>query len=324
MSVPTYRLNSGHDMPMLGLGTWKSKPGEVEAAVKTAIDCGYRHFDCAWIYGNEAEVGSAIKEKIEEGKITRGDLFITSKLWNTCHQAEDVLPACQTSLSLLGLEYMDLYLIHWPTGFQSGGDKFPKDADGNVLYDVTDPVDTWKAMESLVDAGLVKAIGVSNFNHQQIEAILEKGRIKPANKQVEIHPYLANDKLVQYCLNKGISITAYSPLGSPDRPWATPDEPKLLDDPKLLTIGKKYGKTSAQVILRWILQRGIIVIPKSVTPSRIEENFQILDFELSEDDMTAMHSFNRNGRLIIPMKEENGKMVFRDGAHPHFPFNIEY
>jgi len=324
MAVPSYRLSSGHDMPMIGLGTWKSKAGEVEAAVKSAIDLGYRHIDCAWIYGNEAEVGSAIKEKIDAGVITRGDLFITSKLWNTCHRPEDVLPSCRLSLSLLGLDYLDLYLIHWPTSFQAGDDKFPKDADDNFLYGTTTPLDTWTAMEALVDAGLVKAIGVSNFNHEQIETILEKGRIKPANNQVEIHPYLANDKLVKYCLEKGVSVTAYSPLGSPDRPWATPDEPKLLEDPKLIAVGKKYGKTTAQVILRFLFQRGLVIIPKSVTPSRIEENFQLLDFELSEDDMAVMHSFNRNHRLIIPMKEENGKMVFRDGGHPHFPFHIEY
>merc|ERR1712227_81950 len=326
MAVPAFKLNSGHTMPMVGLGMRKSKPGEVAAAVKAAIDIGYRHFDCAWMYGNEDEIGTAIKEKIKEGKITRSDIFITSKLWNTFHKPEDVLPSCKTSLSLLGLDYMDLYLMHWPTAFKRGDNPFPTDADGNILPDHTDPVETWKAMESLVTAGLVKSIGVSNFNHQQIQAIFEKGSIKPANVQVEIHPYLSNQKLVQYCLDKGVAVTAYSPLGSGDRPWATPDEPKLLDDPKLSNIAKKYGKAPAQIVLRWHMQRGIIVIPKSVTPTRIKDNFQILDFELNEDDMATINSFNRNARFVPPRIEENGKMVYQGHwcSHPHFPFNIEY
>lgn len=317
-------LNNGLKMPILGLGTWKSKAGEVEAAVKKALEVGYRHIDCAYIYGNENEVGAALKYGLEELQIPRQDLFVTSKLWNIFHKPQDVEEACKRSLKSLGLDYLDLYLIHWPTGFvnlDEGKTNFPTNPDGSVLYDCdTHPTDTYLALEKLVEKGLVKSIGLSNFNSEQIQDILDKGKVKPVTNQVECHPYLGQAKLKEFCDQRNIFLTAYSPLGSPDRPWAKPDDPKLLDEPKLVEIGKKHGKSTAQILIRWQIQRGIIVIPKSVTPSRIEDNSQVFDFNLSDDDIKMIESFECNGRVVIPIKD--GKP--RDAGHPHFPFNIEF
>jgi len=310
-------LCNGLKMPILGLGTWKSKPGEVAAAVEHAIKVGYRHIDCAAVYGNEPEVGAGIKA----AGATRSDLFITSKLWNTKHHPDDVEAACRQTLADLGLDYLDLYLIHWPLAFERGDNKFPKNDDGTVRYDTTvSPTETWLAMEKLVEKGLVKSIGVSNFNSEQIADIISKGKIKPVTNQVECHPYLNQSRLLAFCKERDITLTAYSPLGSPDRPWAKPDDPKLLDDTKIQAIAAKHKKSPAQIVLRWQVQRGVIVIPKSVTPSRIVENSELFDFTLSEEEMSVIDSFDCNGRIIIPMLE--GKP--RDAGHPHYPFNIEF
>jgi len=313
-------------IPLVGLGTWKSAPGEAQKVVELAIDLGYRHIDCAAAYGNEKEVGKAIANKIESGVVKREELYIVSKLWNTFHDPKDVAPAFKRTLQDLGLKYLDLYLIHWPVAFAPGKGKFPTTDDGKVDYAYTPIEETWKPLEGLVKEGLVKAIGLSNFNSKQIDRIIKSGTIRPACLQVESHPYLTQDKLVKFCQSRDIQVVAYSPLGSPDRPWAKKGEPSLLEDPKIVAIAKKYNKTPAQIILRFQVQRGVAVIPKSVQPKRLKENLEVTNFKLSEEDMKIIHSFNRNYRFCIAkFTNKFGKEVDElDPAHPEFPFGEEF
>ncbi|XP_072759260.1 aldo-keto reductase 1B [Anoplolepis gracilipes] len=315
LNAPTLKFNNGNEVPIFGLGTWKSKLGEVTQAVKDAIDIGYRHIDGAYVYGNEKEVGTAIHAKIAEGVVKREDLFITSKLWNTFHRPDLVEPAIKQTLADLGLDYIDLYLIHWPVGYEEERESLFPTTEGGISLSDVDYLDTWKAMENVLAKGLTKNIGVSNFNSKQISRIIENASVKPVTNQIECHPYLTQKQLSDFCKEKDILITAYSPLGSPDRPWAKPDDPILLQDEKLIELGQKYNKTPAQILIRYQLDRGHIVIPKSVTKSRIAENSEVFDFKLSSDDIAYIDTFDCNGR-IVPLT--GGE------ASPYYPFNIPF
>ncbi|XP_051866768.1 aldo-keto reductase family 1 member A1-B isoform X1 [Pristis pectinata] len=318
-------LNTGQKMPLIGLGTWKSGPGEVKTAILNALKNGYHHVDCAAVYNNEAEIGDVFKEVVGVDKIVkREELFVTSKLWNTKHHPEDVEPTCRKSLEDLKLTYLDLYLIHWPYAFQKGDNPFPVNPDGTIQYDYIHYKETWKAMEKLVEKGLVKAIGLSNFNSRQIDEVIAAATIKPAVLQVECHPYLAQNELIEHCQKHGLIVTAYSPLGSSQRMWKAPDERELLEDADIKSIANKHGKSPAQVLLRWQVQRGVVAIPKSVNAERITQNLQVFDFILTEDEMKKIGSLNRNCRYIVPRVKVDNKFVFRDALHPHYPFNDPY
>ncbi|POI25155.1 hypothetical protein CIB84_011096, partial [Bambusicola thoracicus] len=205
-----------------------------------------------------------------------------------------------------------------------GDNLFPKNPDGTMRYDYTDYKDTWKAMEKLVEKGLAKAIGLSNFNSRQIDDVLSVATVKPAVLQVECHPYLAQNELIAHCQKRGLVVTAYSPLGSPDRMWKHPDEPVLLEEPGIQKLAEKYKKSPAQILLRWQAQRKVVTVPKSVTPARILQNLQVFDFSLTEEEMSHVGSLNKNWRYIVPMLTVNGKPVPRDAGHPHYPFNDPY
>ncbi|CAC5380977.1 AKR1B [Mytilus coruscus] len=278
-------LPNGTKYPVIGLGTHNvtGGPGSVRDAVKYAIDIGYRSVDCAYAYENEKEVGDGIQAKLDDGTIKdKKEIFITTKLWDTHHNPRHIKENFQKSLDNLKVNCVQLLVIHWPVSLKDGDDLFPKDKNDQIMFANHDIVDTWKGMEELVDAGMAENIG-----------------IKPCNLQVEIHPYFSNRKLVDFCLSKGITVTAYAPLANPDSPLRTGKEPSIFDEPVLKDIAQNKDKTIAQVVLRFILQRNIIVIPKSVTPSRIKENFNVFSFSLSPDEMEQIWALDKYPRIWI-------------------------
>ncbi|HEY5015289.1 MAG TPA: aldo/keto reductase [Streptosporangiaceae bacterium] len=265
-SVPDIMLNNGQSIPQFGFGVFQIKPAQTAEAVGTALQAGYRHIDTAEGYGNEREVGEAISKS----GLDRADVFVTSKLGNGAHLPDDARRAFDATLNALGFDYIDLFLIHWP---------LPTRYDG-------DYVSTWQALEEFYRAGRARSIGVSNFQPHHLRRLHGETQITPAVNQIEVHPYLTQDDVRAFCAEHQIAIEAWSPIAQGD----------VLKDPTIVSIARSVGKTPAQVVLRWHIERGDIVFPKSVTPARIRENIDIFDFELSGADVEAISALNRNER----------------------------
>jgi alcohol dehydrogenase (NADP+) len=279
---------AGH-MPALGFGTLIPDAALTRTATRDALDAGFRHFDCAERYRNEREVGDALRAVLAANGIARENIFVTTKLWNSNHRPERVEPAFEASLERLRLEYLDLYLIHTPYAFQPGDEQDPRDQNGNVIYDkgVT-LLDTWRAMESLVDHGRCRAIGLSDIGLNELIAIYESARIKPAVVQVESHPYLPETELLDFCKEKGVVFLAFAPLGHGMRPG-------LLEDPVISAIATRVGKTPAQVLLAWAVQRGTALLTTPKTAARARENFDIS--ALPEDALNEINRIQTRRRL---------------------------
>jgi 2,5-diketo-D-gluconate reductase A len=264
--VPTVLLNNGNSIPQFGFGVFLVKPEETVEAVTNALDAGYRHIDTAQMYGNEAEVGEAIAKS----GIDRSEVFVTSKLNNGFHRPDDARAAFDLSLEVMNLDYLDLFLIHWP---------LPTRYDGDF-------VSTWQAMEEFYRDGRARSIGVSNFQINHLNRLANETEVSPAVNQIEVHPYLVQDELRSFCAERQIAVEAWSPIA----------RGKVADDPTISEIAGRHGKSNAQVVLRWHIQRGDIVFPKSIKPERIKENIDIFDFELAPEDISAITDLNRDER----------------------------
>lgn len=297
--------------PNVGLGLWKISKEDCAQTIFDAISCGYRHLDSACDYGNEVEVGQGISQAIEQGLCKREDLYITSKLWNTYHAPEHVKPALEKTLKDLGLTYLDSYLIHFPIAqaFVDFETRYPPewffDPDAQSPKMELAPVplyQTWQAMEALVDEGLVKDIGVCNYNSALIHDLMSYARIKPSHLQIESHPYLTQEKLIATCQQYSIAVTAFSPLGALSylELDMAGESDTVLTQPPVVAAAKRLGKTPAQVVLRWNIQRGCSIIPKTTKVERLKENIDLFNFELSEQEMQAISELNKNKRFNDP------------------------
>ncbi|NND62407.1 MAG: aldo/keto reductase [Flavobacteriaceae bacterium] len=297
--MKTLQFKNGDSMHAIGLGTWKATGDEVKNAVKEAVRAGYRHIDTAAAYGNEVEIGEAISELISEGTVTREELFVTSKLWNDSHEKEEVIPALKESLSKLQTDYLDLYLIHWPVAFKKGIG-FPKNPDEYIPPEELPVSETWAEMEKAKEQGMAKHIGVSNFSKKKLKNLNKNAKVVPEMNQVELHPLLQQNELLEYCHENNIHLTAYSPLGSGDRSSdiKADNEPNLFDLPVIQNIAQKHNVHPASVLLNWHTRRGTSVIPKSTSKDHIVSNFHASEIELDRDDMDQIAALDRNYRYI--------------------------
>ena len=311
VTVPTACETPDQPLPAVGLGLWKIDNAAVSDLIKEAVRWGYRHLDSACDYGNEAEAGVGIEQALAAGYCRREDLWVTSKLWNTFHEPQHVRPALERTLRDLRLDYLDCYLVHFPIAlaYVSPETRYPPgwffdpDADMPSMQPARVPLaDTWGAMEDLVDAGLVRRIGVCNYGVSLLRDLQATARIQPAVLQVELHPRLAQEKLLRYCRETGIAVTAFSPLGAPSYVplgMATAAD-SLLEHPTVTEIAAAVDRTPAQVLLRWGVQRGTAVIPKTSRRERLAENLAVFDFELSPNQMTAITGLDRHQRFNDP------------------------
>ncbi|XP_054276164.1 aldo-keto reductase family 1 member B1-like [Macrosteles quadrilineatus] len=313
-TIPLVKLNNGKYIPALGLGTFKIAH-LTEEIVGQAIDQGYRLIDTAPVYqNNEVAVGRAIRQKIREGVVTREEMFVVSKLWNTHHSKGEVTAACEKSLRFLSVDYIDLYLINWPFGLKSNTrDHFKKQEF--YAFDTTSIEDTWKEMETLVSRGLVRSVGVANFNTGQLERILKIAKYKPVVNQIETNVRLVQEEILQFCKARDIVVMGYRPLGAPGRKIElTPEEEwqvVIESNHNLIEIGKKYKKTPAQVCLRYLVELGVVPIPKTAEEARLKENMDIFDFKLDVEDTKYIQTLHTNYRIT---HYEAAK------AHKEYPF----
>jgi D-xylose reductase len=305
------RMTTASTPPSIGLGLWKIPKPQTAALVREAIQVGYRHLDSACDYGNEKETGEGIRKALADGLCRRDDLWVTSKLWNTYHKAEHVRPALERTLADMSLDHLDLFLIHFPiplafvpfeTRYPPGWTFDPSVPKPFMKAAPVPVIETWQAMERLVAAGLVRHIGVSNFCVSLLRDLLSQARIRPVANQVEAHPYLAQEKLLRFCREEGVAVTAFSPLGAPSYVplgMAKPEDSALLE-PCVLAAAGRLGKTPAQVVLRWAVQRGTSAEPKTEKPARLAENLAVGNFELSDAEMGAISALDRNRRFNDP------------------------
>lgn len=315
----TFKLNNGVEVPSIGFGTFASEGsvGETYQAVKVALEAGYRHLDCAWFYQNENEVGDAVHDFLtSHPDVKRSDIFICTKVWNHLHKPEDVKWSAKNSCEKLRVDYIDLFLVHWPIASEPNRENMMPliGEDGKYVIDnelTENPEPTWRAMEELYKQGVVRAIGVSNWTIPGLEKLLKIAEVKPTVNQIEIHPFLPNEELVNYCFEHNILPSAYSPLGSQDQVPTTGE--KVRTNPTLNKIADQSGRTLAQVLLAWGLRRGYIVLPKSSTPSRIESNLQVS--ELSDDEFEAVQQVAKGRHTrFVNMKDTFGYDVWADEA----------